>query len=686
MKIQVSLSAVPLSLYKKTMKRIKVSRQYDSIFNVYGEGKRANKDRIYIPLSAATLKPHKIEAPESIHSYLNSLNMTLDDYYAGTAIMPDGKRTIRLGKVLSKKPELLKVFENDPKRKAANMVKGWVVISRHPYDIMGMSFDRGWNSCMNLEEGSNRSYLAKDIKAGTIVAYVVKDTDKNINNPTARIAIKPYVNKTNSILIPSEVYGTAGDEFTNIVNRFCHFANSHAPSGLYTLAKGLYNDIDRSKVYHTGQDFDASKLNPAEAERLISSPIFNLNVVDALIASRGVKVLNRLIEYKLHVLTDVQQIEIAKISGSLRYEISSTDGARTPVLEYIANTDTSIDTLTSLAALTNSTKILDKLSNHSNASVRTSVARNANTSTELLEKMIQDKVLSVKYAVLRNRNVSMNIVNAIIDRVESKEENIDLLVPIVRNRKTPPAFLERIVNLTQDEEILIGLTHNDNSNGATLRKIASSDNKLILSNLAENENLPEDVIEKLSNSDDKNILSALLRQEILSTKALLHIALQWKAKYVLENLLDRRNLPEEVIDYLLSLENRYIIESLLERKLTEAQYDKLIALNVPGYNLTMAYAESITDSALSRLAKVCNGDILSSIADNSKCEDQALIAIVERLKDSTLKAQGSRIILDVITHWNFNDTVRKAVEEAMPMMKTSWRKEAEDELNYIDRN
>lgn len=686
MKLEISLSAVPLSLYKKTMKKIEVSKKYDAIFNTYGEGKRANKDRIYIPLSAATLKAHKVEAPDAIHNYLNSLNMRLDDYFAGTAILPDGKRTIRLGKVLSKKPELLKVFENDPQRKAANMVKGWVVISRHPYDIMGMSFDRGWTSCMNLEDGSNRSYLTKDIKAGTIVAYVVKDNDKNINSPIARIAIKPYVNKTHSILVPSQMYGSAGDEFTNIVNRFCHFANSHAPSGIYNLANGLYNDDAQSRIYHTNEDFDASKLRAADIVALVNSPVFNLSSVDALIATNSVKTLKALVEYKLHDLTDAQQIAIAKVSMGLRYSITLNEGARTPVLEYIVDNDKSIDTLSSLASLTNSPKLLEKLSTHANAYVRTSVAKNGSTPAQLLEKMIYDKVLSIKHAVLRNRNISMEIISGFLDRVEAKEESEDILSSIVRNKKTPAELLERIANLTQDEETLIGLTFNDKSNAATLRKLADSNSEEVLSNLAENENIPQDVIEKLSHSSKTGILSALLRQEILSTEVLLRIATQWQAKYVLENLLERSKLPNEVIDYLLSLENRPITESLLERKLTEEQYDKVIALNMPGYNITMAQAERITDAALSRLAKVCNGNSLLYIVNNYACKEQALLAVIERLKDPELKAHGSRIVRDVVTNFNFIADVRKALEEAMPMMKKSWREAAEEELEYLDEN
>jgi regulator of sigma D len=46
---------------------------------------------------------------------------------------------------------------------------------------------------MDLDTGSQKFYVMEDVKKGTIIAYLIKKDDLNINNPVARILIKPYV-------------------------------------------------------------------------------------------------------------------------------------------------------------------------------------------------------------------------------------------------------------------------------------------------------------------------------------------------------------------------------------------------------------------------------------------------------------------------------------------------------------
>ena len=92
--------------------------------------------------------------------------------------------------VYSSRPSLKSIQNN------SNLM---VVISRKAEDIAGMSTDRRWKSCMELpgydknrmEGGGFNSHLFYDIKLGTIVAYLIRKEDKDIEDPLARIAIKP---------------------------------------------------------------------------------------------------------------------------------------------------------------------------------------------------------------------------------------------------------------------------------------------------------------------------------------------------------------------------------------------------------------------------------------------------------------------------------------------------------------
>ena len=76
----------------------------------------------------------------------------------------------------------------------SNKINLSVVISRNPYDIVGMSTDRRWTSCMKLPNddpsiypgGAYHQHLIHDIELGTLVAYLIEPTDKNIEHELGR--------------------------------------------------------------------------------------------------------------------------------------------------------------------------------------------------------------------------------------------------------------------------------------------------------------------------------------------------------------------------------------------------------------------------------------------------------------------------------------------------------------------
>ena len=107
-----------------------------------------------------------------------------------------------------------------------------LVLSKHPYDIAGMSTGRGWRSCMNLVNGQYNPYVVYSIKGNVLIAYLCKEEDTtdiidskgvhhkndkiNIQHPLGRVLIKPYfkknddgsVDRSSSILRCSIAYGT----------------------------------------------------------------------------------------------------------------------------------------------------------------------------------------------------------------------------------------------------------------------------------------------------------------------------------------------------------------------------------------------------------------------------------------------------------------------------------------------
>lgn len=164
------------------------------------------------------------------------------NYTEGYYISPVTNTKISIGKMLNliktKDPEFaaLGQYTVDEFNKVFNTrpagFKGKIVISRHPYDIAGMSTDRGWDSCMNLVPSPNKEnyseYVEPTIMSGALIAYLAKEDDTNIKNPTSRLLIKPFVKKgeemdfdnPNWILRVSDVYGRSYTKFMSVVQEW----------------------------------------------------------------------------------------------------------------------------------------------------------------------------------------------------------------------------------------------------------------------------------------------------------------------------------------------------------------------------------------------------------------------------------------------------------------------------------
>jgi hypothetical protein len=181
---------------------------------------------------------------DKITTFLKSEGYKVTDYIKGIAT-DKYNREVKIGKVLNKsKSNLLQKFNNDVSRQSLS-TNQIVVFSKNPYDIGGMSSNRGWTSCMNLYgDNENKHYVNCDIKKGTIIAYLINVNDTNINKPQARILIKSFINvkDKNDIVywVGNDVYGTAPEYFYRFVNSV--FEKFYPHQGKYKLSAGLYDD------------------------------------------------------------------------------------------------------------------------------------------------------------------------------------------------------------------------------------------------------------------------------------------------------------------------------------------------------------------------------------------------------------------------------------------------------------
>lgn len=156
-------------------------------------------------------------------------------------------RFIKIGKLLKKNAEMKALFDNDPIRnmvKKTRQQKQFIVVSRHPVDIVGASTGRKWSSCIRVTHRQEMSSIYHEVKAGALVAYIVGEKDKNIEHPSARIMLRPWtslIKGKKNFLAFGGIYGTCQPAgFTDKVREF--LAEVNPKTGIFRRHQGSYND------------------------------------------------------------------------------------------------------------------------------------------------------------------------------------------------------------------------------------------------------------------------------------------------------------------------------------------------------------------------------------------------------------------------------------------------------------
>ena len=280
-----------------------------------------NQHRLYIPLQSQQSDP---VPPQSVKDHVESLGFNIHDYKNGLAKDKHG-RDVRIGRILSHpkngNPSALKEFNDDQAKRGSKKDDDHVVcITRHPHDVAGMSTNRGWTSCMDLERGSNKHYLKTDIAHGTHVAYLIHKDDPEIKNPIARIALKKHVPEkqysplrgyyklpaSTHVLRPEErQYGTGNDAFAHTVRKWTE-DNMPMKAPVYEKHENLYNDDSNEIVL--------SNL-PEHAEAQINHPYHAVKMA----------VIKRDREPEMHMMLD--KIDKQKSSDHL-YRLSDVANSR----------------------------------------------------------------------------------------------------------------------------------------------------------------------------------------------------------------------------------------------------------------------------------------------------------------------------------------------------------------------
>lgn len=182
------------------------------------QDKDKRHNRIYFKLKVEQSSTMPI--PQEISDYMNWIGCCITDYKKGLCNFKG--RELRIGKFFNEndRQDLLKVY-SESKTSLKNIDNLSVVICRHPYDIIGMSTNRGWSTCIDLNDkkygGTHLGGLRNNLTSGCLVAYLIRDDDRNINNPVSRIVINLYGGRLCS---DSKCYGTSVKEFKDFVSEW----------------------------------------------------------------------------------------------------------------------------------------------------------------------------------------------------------------------------------------------------------------------------------------------------------------------------------------------------------------------------------------------------------------------------------------------------------------------------------
>lgn len=217
--------------------------------------KDSNKGfRLYVPIGGPKAK---VVPPVTVRNAVRKAGYRITDYLAKKCVKisdKEQKNVFNIGKVIGKDEVAKAAFDNDPQLQNSKTAEFTLVISCHPYDIIGMSTGRDWDiqSCMRLGDslakthaGSNSRFVEKDVAEGTLVAYAIKTNDTNIKNPLGRCLLKPFKHEESDAIAyrrETRVYGNPVPGMIDTLSATIRKLNAHVPEGIYKINPNLYDD------------------------------------------------------------------------------------------------------------------------------------------------------------------------------------------------------------------------------------------------------------------------------------------------------------------------------------------------------------------------------------------------------------------------------------------------------------
>ena len=270
----------------------------------------------------------------NVNNYLVQLKYKILDYDKGTLTRENVPETI--GNIFSKNnvdKRILQLFANDPARATVHEYDEdiqeaedlMIIISRNKYDVAEVSTNKKWDSCLNIgggwtgvdtfgnKAGINAQRAIKDISVGCLATYLVQVGDTEINEPLARISIKPFIHSSDpsqvALGVHDTVYSVSGSYppiYREMVVKWADDINSsHKLDGLFTLHPDAYY---YNEFKSTSRSYGNYKRDKETADK------YGNNIESVPEELRTVGYLNTLLLHKLDINELIKVLPYAKNS------------------------------------------------------------------------------------------------------------------------------------------------------------------------------------------------------------------------------------------------------------------------------------------------------------------------------------------------------------------------------------
>lgn len=315
------------------------------------------------------------------------------------------------------------------------------VLTWLPRQIMSQSTGTIWKSCMSYgyfgdEEGQHVSHVGGGMQEGVFIAWLAKLSDiKNVNEPKARLLIKPFFNGQGDVVWwPSQIYhdgsltGQNSILFKRVLKNYCHMRQKKSFIGL--------NIDDNRKTYPDDSDNGFDDIDDAE---------------EAFLEPYNALLDNGVNEITVNTNTFEKIIKKHKTAiYSLFYSIGFTNKKMFDFLEQQKDNyynDEIFAKLLKISYLTNNLFFLNYTLQKINSINRNVELICINFNNVICNNMFNEKSFETYFNFLKKENnelVFTNLFINVLDRMIFKRENVKILDYFLKNEEVLKNFILKI--------------------------------------------------------------------------------------------------------------------------------------------------------------------------------------------------------------------------------------------------